>query len=126
MICGLKSIQRSEMGNFPRYIPEGWLVEVTTRTIQGRLLLVPSRDLARDRDREFLSPTQRAAALESRRGRAGSRNSSVRSGANSESSLASAGSQLHWASARLWGVPPGRRARTSTIGEGHLHPSLLS
>ena len=33
------------MGNFPRYIPPGSLVEVTTRTIQGRLLLVPSRDL---------------------------------------------------------------------------------
>ena len=33
------------MGDFPRYIPENSLVEVTTRTIQGRLLLVPSRDL---------------------------------------------------------------------------------
>ena len=33
------------MGNFPRYIPSRSLVEVTTRTIQGRLLLVPSRDL---------------------------------------------------------------------------------
>ena len=33
------------MGDFPRYIAEGSLVEVTTRTLQGRLLLVPSRDL---------------------------------------------------------------------------------
>lgn len=33
------------MGNDPRYVPPGSLVEVTTRTIHGRLLLVPSRDL---------------------------------------------------------------------------------
>jgi REP element-mobilizing transposase RayT len=33
------------MGNFPRYVPEGSLVEVTTRTLQGRFLLRPSRDL---------------------------------------------------------------------------------
>jgi REP element-mobilizing transposase RayT len=34
-----------KMGNFPRYVPEGSLVEVTTRTLQGRFLLRPSRDL---------------------------------------------------------------------------------
>lgn len=34
-----------EMGNFPRYVPDGALVEVTTRTIHGRFLLRPSRDL---------------------------------------------------------------------------------
>ena len=33
------------MGDHPRYIPEGSLVEVTTRTIHGRFLLRPSRDL---------------------------------------------------------------------------------
>lgn len=33
------------MGNFPRYVPDGALVEVTTRTIHGRFLLRPSRDL---------------------------------------------------------------------------------
>jgi REP element-mobilizing transposase RayT len=33
------------MGDHPRYIPEGALVEVTTRTLQGRFLLRPSRDL---------------------------------------------------------------------------------
>ena len=33
------------MGNFPRYVPEGFLVEVTTRTIHGRFLLRPSRRL---------------------------------------------------------------------------------
>jgi REP element-mobilizing transposase RayT len=33
------------MGNFPRYVPEGSLVEVTTRTLHGRFLFRPSRDL---------------------------------------------------------------------------------
>jgi REP element-mobilizing transposase RayT len=33
------------MGNFPRYVPEGALVEVTTRTLHGRFLLRPSREL---------------------------------------------------------------------------------
>lgn len=36
-----------EMGNFPRYVPEGVLVEVTTRTLHGRYLLRPSDDLNR-------------------------------------------------------------------------------
>jgi REP element-mobilizing transposase RayT len=33
------------MGNAPRYVPEGTLVEVTTRTLHGRFLLRPSREL---------------------------------------------------------------------------------
>jgi len=33
------------MGRDPRYVPPGSLVEVTTRTVQGRFLLRPSREL---------------------------------------------------------------------------------
>ena len=33
------------MGRDPRHVPPGYLFEVTTRTVQSRLLLRPSREL---------------------------------------------------------------------------------
>jgi REP element-mobilizing transposase RayT len=44
-IQGSIAVYMDKMGDLPRYIPEDSLVEVTTRTLHGRFLLRPSRDL---------------------------------------------------------------------------------